>query len=216
MFPADILDSYLGRPPQLKKGRLQTTPDDFGITVAEKVTIGLHERDIRYFGYQQQLHWEDILLQEQDPLCYPFQMSPSELRRVVTDLSTLIMSSFDSVNSMPAAIRLAWSFGPSWLFSPFKSNRSQLGQQQIVMLDEVEDPGVRRSVLSSVMRMLLSLTSEVDYSHSDGSIIGCARPTSVKVLTDLPVAAKQWIAQRALLWPTSMQTLYRHVVPDIR
>lgn len=202
-LPRSIIDRYLSSNRQgvPRKKMADRIVDDYGLRLSAIVGDGLRNRDPRYFGFAQQASWEALILGDDDHRCFPFDASAFELREITLALASALMSSFGRSADTPLAEVLSWTLGPTWLFAPFKRSSSADLKEVVTKLSDIENPAVRRSVLYSTLRLLLTAVSDVDFSSTDGTVVGSAVNPSFHGLRALPEYGRNWLITQMTDWP---------------
>ena len=190
-------------------------PRDFGAAFVVAMSQKLSKGAEQVYGYRQQLLWERLLLGEGSAVVFPFGVTTDELRRMVHDITTLLMSTFNASAGPPVASRLGRETGPLSLFPGFRGFRAEIQSQRMVVLADIDEPGFRRTVLNQAMRLLLALTSEVQFDEGDGAIVGAPQPPSLCAFKDVGLESWAWFEGRIRDWPEPMRQLLQHAFPEM-
>lgn len=149
------------------------------------------------FSWAQQLQWEHNLLDDPAPSMAPILgIDAGALRGVVADLACLLGSTFGTSDRCLAS-RMALSLGPDWLFAT-SSFRGEGGMRALVSFS---DPRQRRSLLTLVLRILMSFVASPDF-NADGNVTAAGESPLSKTLSACPLQAKIWVDTRSTNWPS--------------
>lgn len=158
----------------------------------------------RGFAWSQQLLWERALSGGND-MAALFGMTSTELKRVVNDLSMVLLSNFGSGFREPLGNYMASFLGPRWLFGGHGPIPPGKQGPRLVSLRSVGNPARRRSAISLSIRILLSTYTDISVSESDCAMVQSGESFVTRELRKLPRDAKQWLDSRSVWWPDQVR-----------
>lgn len=181
---------------------------DWMLRLARKMRQINGQGEGRGFAWSQQMLWERALSGEND-LAALFGMTSTELKRVVSDLSTVWVSNFAGGFSDPLGNYMATFLGPRWLFGGHGPIAPGTTGPRLVYLRSIGNPARRRSAITLSIRVLLGIYTDTSVSESDCAMVQSGESFVTRELCKLPQEGKRWLDVRSKWWPGQVRSAMR-------
>lgn len=193
-FPPSIVRRYLGsrRPSSPQRN----TALDGMLALARKIRLwNAGTPEATYWN--QQKYYELALTSDPSACNGLFGADPSQMRRVIWDLSIFYISNFRDGRSVPVAAHSASFLGPWWLFSGFGA----IDPHSMRTLAQLSKTTQKRAALAIAFRTINSLLVDPTIERESGRVLQYSESLMTREIEKVCLRAARWLRDRLKCWP---------------
>lgn len=198
-YPQWVAEAHFARKARVRKDQ-EDAKTRMQLRCARQLRTQIGAGATEALPWLQQLDQEKVLL---DPRRAPTRalmgLAPDAVRRVVSDLATLLGHNFRRGDRCQAA-HLAKFLGPRWLYAASFPSGRPLDRHTTRCLSSFVDPAQRRTLITLAIRLLTSFASDPEFTR-DAMLVDAGQTILTRELKNCSEAAVQWVQARSRYWP---------------